>query len=370
VLLLTRFVTAALLAVVTVLSVGTPARADAVAPAQARVDSLQKLAQDSTAALTEGTRAWEADQARLRLVKLDLANTQRRITAAQATADLQRAKVGSLARQLFMRRAPSPLSLAMTRGPSEVLSALQVQQGLNVSAGSQGQIIARAQTAQHRLRSQEQLAQQLVTEAAALAKASARRLAGLNALADRTSAQLTQAQDTLSAALTARAEARARAAPAQRRASRSRVVFLGGGGAACTGKPTGGQANGNLDPGSLCPLWRAPGQRLRADAAGTFNAMSHAYFASTGAPLCVTDSYRSYSEQVAVYHQKPGLAAVPGSSNHGWGLAVDFCGGVQDTGSAAYRWMKANAGRFGWFHPDWAEPGGSRPEAWHWEFHG
>jgi LAS superfamily LD-carboxypeptidase LdcB len=84
----------------------------------------------------------------------------------------------------------------------------------------------------------------------------------------------------------------------------------------------------------------------------------------------VTDSYRSYSEQVAVYHRKPGLAAVPGTSEHGWGKAVDFCGGIESTGTPEHAWMQANAGRFGWYHPDWAEPSGSRPEAWHWEFGG
>ncbi|MCU1602076.1 MAG: D-alanyl-D-alanine carboxypeptidase, partial [Frankiales bacterium] len=68
------------------------------------------------------------------------------------------------------------------------------------------------------------------------------------------------------------------------------------------------------------------------------------------------------------YQEKPGLAAVPGTSNHGWGQAVDFCGGVEDTYSPAYNWMVANASRFGWRHPDWARPGGSRPEPWHWEF--
>ncbi|TAL13012.1 MAG: peptidase M15, partial [Frankiales bacterium] len=39
-------------------------------------------------------------------------------------------------------------------------------------------------------------------------------------------------------------------------------------------------------------------------------------------------------------------------------------------GSSTYRWLKANAPRFGWVHPAWAEPGGSLPEPWHWEFVG
>jgi LAS superfamily LD-carboxypeptidase LdcB len=98
--------------------------------------------------------------------------------------------------------------------------------------------------------------------------------------------------------------------------------------------------------------------------------MSQYHAATAGSPLCVTDSYRSYAEQVDVYQRKPGLAAVPGTSNHGWGQAVDFCGGIQTAGSAAYRWMEANAGRFGWVHPEWARPAGSKPEAWHWEFQG
>ena len=32
--------------------------------------------------------------------------------------------------------------------------------------------------------------------------------------------------------------------------------------------------------------------------------------------------------------------------------------------------MKANAGRFGFLHPDWAEPGHETREPWHWEYAG
>jgi len=138
----------------------------------------------------------------------------------------------------------------------------------------------------------------------------------------------------------------------------------------CSGSSTGGYANGFLDPTALCPLYAAPGHRLRADAAAAFNAMSRARAAATGSPLCVTDSYRSYAEQVDVYSRKPSLAATPGTSNHGLGLATDLCGGVERFGSSAYLWMKANAGRFGFSHPSWAEPGGAKPEPWHWEFGG
>jgi LAS superfamily LD-carboxypeptidase LdcB len=43
---------------------------------------------------------------------------------------------------------------------------------------------------------------------------------------------------------------------------------------------------------------------------------------------------------------------------------------VQGFGSEAHRWMQLNAGQFGWVHPAWAQQGGSKPEAWHWEYVG
>lgn len=96
--------------------------------------------------------------------------------------------------------------------------------------------------------------------------------------------------------------------------------------------------------------------------------MSAAYAQRFGMPLCVTDSYRDHAGQVDVFRRKPALAATPGRSQHGWGLAVDLCGGVEQFGTVQHGWMQQNAGRFGFVHPEWARPGGSRPEPWHWEY--
>jgi LAS superfamily LD-carboxypeptidase LdcB len=71
---------------------------------------------------------------------------------------------------------------------------------------------------------------------------------------------------------------------------------------------------------------------------------------------------------VQLRRAKGRLAAAPGRSNHGTGIAVDFCGGVESFGTAAHRWMKARAGEFGWVQPSWARAGGSKPEPWHWEY--
>ena len=131
----------------------------------------------------------------------------------------------------------------------------------------------------------------------------------------------------------------------------------------------GGYPNGLIPPSAMCPLGVA-GHALRCDAAAAYRAMSTAFTTAFGTPICITDSYRTYASQVRLYGQKPALAAVPGTSNHGWGLAVDLCGGIQNFGTAQYNWMKANSGRFGFLHPDWAEPGNGREEPWHWEFAG
>jgi hypothetical protein len=67
---------------------------------------------------------------------------------------------------------------------------------------------------------------------------------------------------------------------------------------------------------------------------------------------------------------KCGFAAVPGTSRHGLGRAVDFegAGGKELTFSdPGYQWLVQNAAKYGFHHPAWAEPGGSSPEPWHWE---
>lgn len=128
--------------------------------------------------------------------------------------------------------------------------------------------------------------------------------------------------------------------------------------------------NGRVPRSALCALYRVKDESLRPRAAAAFNALSMAYEKQTGKPLCITDSYRSYQEQVAVKAERGKWAATPGRSEHGLGKAVDLCGGVDRFGSAAHRWMQANAPRYGWVHPGWAQAGGSLPEPWHWEFVG
>jgi hypothetical protein len=138
----------------------------------------------------------------------------------------------------------------------------------------------------------------------------------------------------------------------------------------CTGAAVEQYGNGLIPMSALCPLRSAAGHYLRADAAYAFDRLGQAYASRFGTAICITDSYRSYPAQVSVYARKPGLAAVPGTSNHGWGTAVDLCGGIQSFSSAEHQWMSENASLYGWFHPGWAQQNGSKPEPWHWEYGG
>jgi hypothetical protein len=138
----------------------------------------------------------------------------------------------------------------------------------------------------------------------------------------------------------------------------------------CAGGDLGRFGNGRIPLSALCPLATASGEYLRADAAFSFDRLSRAYAVRFGTPICVTDSYRSYDEQVRVYAERPRLAARPGTSNHGWGTAADLCGGIERFSTDTHDWLLLHAPLFGWFHPAWAEPDGSMPEPWHWEFGG
>ncbi|OJV28118.1 MAG: hypothetical protein BGO26_06670 [Actinobacteria bacterium 69-20] len=150
------------------------------------------------------------------------------------------------------------------------------------------------------------------------------------------------------------------------------AAFCGSGIGGVTAGGWGGYSNGLIPATALCPL-SAAGQLLRCDAATEWDAMSAAYQAVAGSPICITDSYRSLAVQVRLRAEKPTLAAVPGTSNHGWALAVDMCeAGRTAMGftTPTYLWLKANAAAFGWAHPAWAEPGQGQEEPWHWEYVG
>ena len=85
--------------------------------------------------------------------------------------------------------------------------------------------------------------------------------------------------------------------------------------------------------------------------------------------------YRPYSRQLSLKVEKPNLAAKPGTSNHGWGQAIDvhyYEDGASEASKLLYSkpeyiWLKENSKKYGWYNPAWASQGGSKEEPWHWE---
>jgi len=86
---------------------------------------------------------------------------------------------------------------------------------------------------------------------------------------------------------------------------------------------------------------------------------------AAGIRLTINSGFRTYERQVYFwncYHSKKcnggHLAAKPGTSNHGRGQAIDINTGATTT--ATYRWLAANAAKFGFRRTVAVEP-------WHWE---
>ena len=108
--------------------------------------------------------------------------------------------------------------------------------------------------------------------------------------------------------------------------------------------------NGKLPASDLGPI---AGGRLRKDAAAAWNAMNEESRHRYGVELRPTgsaSSYRTYEQQQYfwnLYQHGGNLAAYPGTSNHGWGLAVDNATpqmrSIEDEIGGRYGWKKTEA---------------------------
>jgi hypothetical protein len=139
----------------------------------------------------------------------------------------------------------------------------------------------------------------------------------------------------------------------------------------CQGGETAGYANGRIPRRVLCPVGetdQGSAALLRPDAAAAFLSLARAWQADHGTPLCLRSAYRTHKQQAALYARMPDIAAPPGASDHGWGTAVDLCGGIANASSLQHAWMQLNGPEHGWIQPEWARATGSRPEPWHWEY--
>ena len=136
-----------------------------------------------------------------------------------------------------------------------------------------------------------------------------------------------------------------------------------------------------LTAGGSFTISRA-GHRLREVAVVSLEEMAAAARVE-GITLMASSAYRSYAYQLGVYERNvkqmgqeetDRVSARAGHSQHQLGLALDF-GSIDDSfaQTAAGRWLKANASRFGWslsYPQGYEEITGYRWESWHFRYVG
>ena len=119
-------------------------------------------------------------------------------------------------------------------------------------------------------------------------------------------------------------------------------------------------ANGRAPASALASI---PGGMLRHDAAAAWNAMNAEAKRRWGIelrPLGPNSSYRTVTQQVLMKNLHGGNAATPGTSNHGWGLAVDVATKqmrwIIDQIGERYGWAKKwSDASWEWWHIRWRE---------------
>jgi hypothetical protein len=123
--------------------------------------------------------------------------------------------------------------------------------------------------------------------------------------------------------------------PVEVRARATAEIVADAGGLGMPGQASGGGYSG--------PLAYRQGKPMRPDVAGAFDRMAAAARAEAGLTLLVTSGYRSDAEQARLFaaHPDPKWVAPPGQSLHRYGTELDL------GPPAAYAWLAANAGRFG-----------------------
>ena len=117
-------------------------------------------------------------------------------------------------------------------------------------------------------------------------------------------------------------------------------------------------SNGQLPSSDLAPI---PGGELRKDAAAAWNA-PHGPADNGLRPGGSMSSYRTLGEQEYLYHLfvtgQGNLAAFPGTSNHGLGIAID-CPNAWEQ-----EWLREHGHEFGWAKTE------AFSEPWHWNYIG
>ncbi len=128
--------------------------------------------------------------------------------------------------------------------------------------------------------------------------------------------------------------------------------------------------NGRIDDSMLCPIpWVSPYYRVLCVSLEPLVSLNEEFRAHFGYDLPIQSAYRSYDDQVSAHQAAPMMTTLPGTSNHSWGLAVDFdIDNYRSYDDPHVQWLVENGPRFGWRNPTLEAFGTSSEEPWHFEF--
>ncbi|GEA89923.1 M15 family metallopeptidase [Cellulomonas cellasea] len=311
------------------------------------------------------------------------ADEARAVAAAQVAADVARERavresgVVHAARQ-GQAQARELAATATSVAPRDAAA----QAVLDASAGRVADEAVRSalQSALDALRAQVAAAPQgAATSASILAAADAVDAASATVAAAQSEWEAAAAEAAARAAPTATARPTAPAAPADEPAPAAggRPVDAAGNVLWVTSVPTadGDGSNGNLPMSAMCRIpWGTDqlgyAQYLRCDAAEALTELEAAFRATFGESIAMDLTYRSYEDQVAMKQALGPLAARPGTSSHGLGIALDVqeWPDVYGFGTPRYEWLVANGPTYGWYAPARVRADAAYPEYWHFEY--
>ncbi len=123
--------------------------------------------------------------------------------------------------------------------------------------------------------------------------------------------------------------------------------------------------NGRLEQDDLSPIPWAPARQVANDVLYSLTLLNDTYRQTFHVNLSITSAYRTLAEQQKLYDRLGARrAAVPGYSDHGWGTAIDFGGGIETHNSPQWQWMDTNSRVYGWVPYSDDRP---QDEPWHWQ---
>ena len=127
--------------------------------------------------------------------------------------------------------------------------------------------------------------------------------------------------------------------------------------------------NGRLDPSLLCPIPWNSYYKVLCVSLPNLERLNAAFKEEFGHDLEIQSGYRTYDEQQMVHAASPSMTTLPGTSNHSWGVAVDFdIAGYRSYDHPEVVWLVENGPTYGWRNPKHESFETLNPEPWHFEF--